>query len=1521
MLSQARKKLQADAMGGVIKDVADIKQNYTTRDEVQKNYATKVDLVSNYPSKTEVAANYPTKREVATNYTTKKEIQAANFATKGDLAAYQPKGNYATREEIQSANYALKTDLAGYQPKGNYQPAGDYAIKADLAAYQPKGDYATKKEIQAANYATKGDLSTYALKADLAAFQPKGDYALKSELAGLNPKVDLSGYQPKGDYAVKADLAAFQPKGDYALKSDLASVNPKVDLSGYQPKGDYALKSDLATFQPKGDYAIKGDLAAYQPKGDYAVKTDLAGYAAKSDLAAYALKSEISKQSGSGNGVFAKPDGFDKPAVQIGETNDAKDTNIYSLSFGKAEGGTYAGMGLVPNDKKAFTDTKGYVLGTHVKADSELGVFSDGWDKLFAVQGGSGNTRVKGSLNVGGSVNVASGQPITIRDQYHGIQFAEDVDGPSVYGYGGGKLRTAGNARGETAKDSLLWNRDGVKVPGNLEVGGNVTVGGKPINSGSATGPLKISDRWVLQDEGGVAVLRDVTETAKGKDSRFAFFGSKYVDVDNQAAAAAAAEKQTISDTRDVNLSPEQYYEKGRGTYREFKASKSIGVPSEAVWCHLETIVNWNDPSGGPIYQYAHCSATERYVRISEGTGAWKREEWKNAKWGNWSNTSLSDYDAFSNGGDAQFSEGWNVEKNNAGWDVVVRGAASRTGLAYTNELDDQNATARTATIPVPAGMRSGFLFHLPWSNCRHFDVWGVLADGQEVFINRVNAYHNVRNAAVANLHDGIAIVPIPRVDRFANIRIKGVRGRVHYMGMGWSRQLVASGNNTGFVGNENIIFPIISRNDGFRHLIQNTNNAGQLRHTLEADQNALTVATFDNAGNWNGRHPVRIQRESGHVENYNDNKNSYSLNAWGVKDGGWGVIFKNGPDRDADGGKKTFTVRNDDGDLRLQSNGGVVKINNNLSINDDGNGLTIKAIGGAGKDRMHVMSEDELYILNKKGVIIGKDWGGSGNLTVQGDASVGGQAYVGDNVIMTGDNSWILHTPNDGRKQMYVAPGTNGANWDWGRQTQFMADGTIVSSGGIDKQTISDTRDENLTPEQYYAKGRGTYREFKSKKALGVPSDVDWCHLETIVNWGDASGGPIYQYAHCSDTERYVRTSNVNKWNAWRLTTFSDYDAFSNGGDAEFSAGWDIQKGNNAWDVGIRGGSGYTGLAYTDRENDQSATDRTATIPVPAGMRSGFLFHLPWSNCRHFDIFGVLANGREAFITRVNAYQGVKHENVDGYHDGAAIVPIPRVDRFAKIRLKGVKGRIHYMGTGWSRQIIASGNNGTGFISSENVIGTVFPGDVKGDLNVSGKIKFAEDTDWANIGVEGGANRKDLTIRWADDDDDKLRFVFKHHAREDKEVANMTKDGMNVNGQLVIAPEGLKVSNPNDWQRIFGSDNYGVALYNGLSVNDNGGVMVGAWQRPPQGMILSKYSMHSFTDAGGNDIGGASLDNGTLAECKAKCDSLNECKSFNFRTDRSLTDPNARGPCWIKNSASNNRAPTADWHLFTKNF
>jgi len=814
-----------------------------------------------------------------------------------------------------------------------------------------KSTYSTKNEIQAANYATKGDLAAYqpignyALKSDLSEYQPKGDYAIRSEIKAAN-------------YATKDDLGGYQVKGDYALTSA---------LSGYQPKGDYALSNNLTALSNNvnafnnnvnsfrsevkaANYATKGDLTAYQPKGDYALTSALTGYQLKGD---YASKSDLNAYQVKGD--YALTSALTGYQVK-GDYASKSDLNAYQVKGDYAL--TSALTGYQPKGDYALSSTlNNYALKSDIKAagpgvpGSQGPAGPVGPAGPQGIPGAAGKDGLPGPPGPPGPAGAFAASKFSVNNDDNGLTIKANAEA------GKGRMHI-------TSEDELyVLNKKGMVIGkewggnGNLNVQGDVTVAGNAFLGGNA----KIS--------GGI---------------------------------------NNIQDTRKNNFLPEQYFARGQGIYREFKESAALDLPVKDGYAHLETIVNWPDFTGGPIYQYAHRGQNEIYMRVSGGDAM--------KKWGAWSN--------------------------------IAGGGSGGTGSAKIRgnwELRDENGVA----------------------------VLRNTSSGKD---------------------SRYAFFPNELVDVRQNM-----------------------GATTELRGGQ----PLKTINNGFRHIIQNLTEDGKLRHTLEADQNMMSVATFDDNGNWNGKHPLRIHRTIPHVDNYNDNKNSYALNAWGVKDGGWGVIFKNGPERDDDGGRKAFTIRNADGNLRLMSNGGNVLIQERNILGEID---SIKATGGAGS---------------------------------------------------------------------------------------------------------------------------------------------------------------------------------------------IDFDAFSNGNDAQFSKGWQV-GGDWPWDPVIRG-PGRGGYAHTENKdglgpdwNDNDTRNRTADIKVPAAMKSGFLFHLPWSNCRHFDIWGVLANGKEVFIRRVNAYQNVRNASTDNLHDAVAVVPIPRVDRFGAIRIKGVRGRIHYMGTGWTKNNLDSYASGadSGFLSSQNIVG-----------------------------------------------------------------------------------------------------------------------------------------------------------------------------------------------------------------------
>jgi hypothetical protein len=77
---------------------------------------------------------------------------------------------------------------------------------------------------------------------------------------------------------------------------------------------------------------------------------------------------------------------------------------------------------------------------------------------------------------------------------------------------------------------------------------------------------------------------------------------------------------------------------------------------------------------------------------------------------------------------------------------------------------------------------------------------------------------------------------------------------------------------------------------------------------------------------------------------------------------------------------------------------GNKLQLNNDLTITGrlyTPDGHTIQC-----KGRQHITGDSELYVLNKFGLIVGKEWGGNGNASIQGDLSVNG------NLTVKGDTS-----------------------------------------------------------------------------------------------------------------------------------------------------------------------------------------------------------------------------------------------------------------------------------------------------------------------------------------------------------------------------------------------------------------------------------------------------------------------------------------------------------------------------------
>ena len=327
----------------------------------------------------------------------------------------------------------------------------------------------------------------------------------------------------------------------------------------------------------------------------------------------------------------------------------------------------------------------------------------------------------------------------------------------------------------------------------------------------------------------------------------------------NVTGNATSSSRNLITDTRSVN-SPPSFYANSTGVTNELKTSSVIGLPGGGFHS-LETTSPWKDNTVAfPITQIAYDGKTSKYFRSAMPA---------DAAWGPWRlETSINenDYFAFSSVGDADtvFTGAWNKDGYN--WEPLLRGG-SRKGSAFTTAIDDQDASAAYIDVTVPTKLdgtkgRTAYVNYLPWSSCRYFDIFGVLSNNNEVLIKRVNAYLSKSQSSSksngvdsTDIHNGASIAVVPRADRFAKIRIKGVKGRIHYMGTGWGKEIVGSEN--GMVHGDNVYYNdpnntgnIVTVSAMLDYLNTSVNSLNTSVNSLNTFRNNLSVTWNNSSGN-----------------------------------------------------------------------------------------------------------------------------------------------------------------------------------------------------------------------------------------------------------------------------------------------------------------------------------------------------------------------------------------------------------------------------------------------------------------------------------------------------------------------------------------------------------------------------------------------------------------------------------------------------------------------------------------------
>lgn len=153
-------------------------------------------------------------------------------------------------------------------------------------------------------------------------------------------------------------------------------------------------------------------------------------------------------------------------------------------------------------------------------------------------------------------------------------------------------------------------------------------------------------------------------------------------------------------------------------------------------------------------------------------------------------------------------------------------------------------------------------------------------------------------------------------------------------------------------------------------------------------------------------------------------------------------------------------------------------------------------------------------------GLIVGK-------MKVQDEATIDGSASVekqlnvkqdvsiGKDIVLEGSNRWVLHTPDDGRSSLYIAPYTKG-KWDWQNQLTIGNTGTLDLPGGLTVKGGKSTHNP-----------RGSASEFPAKDGLNHLQGDTQVHgnvgVDGSIQFNKVDAGPMIETkAGNSDANRF---------------------------------------------------------------------------------------------------------------------------------------------------------------------------------------------------------------------------------------------------------------------------------------------------------------------------------------------------------------------------------------------------------------
>jgi hypothetical protein len=122
----------------------------------------------------------------------------------------------------------------------------------------------------------------------------------------------------------------------------------------------------------------------------------------------------------------------------------------------------------------------------------------------------------------------------------------------------------------------------------------------------------------------------------------------------------------------------------------------------------------------------------------------------------------------------------------------------------------------------IPSGMSTAYISQLQWDSGGYADIHGVQADGDLVFLRRINTFQNIENSnhGDPNSYDGSTITLAGTgLENFSAIRITNKAGRFHMTGMAFTPEKNQGMEGTGIIHpaqvSQNKPLAVVGKNNG----------------------------------------------------------------------------------------------------------------------------------------------------------------------------------------------------------------------------------------------------------------------------------------------------------------------------------------------------------------------------------------------------------------------------------------------------------------------------------------------------------------------------------------------------------------------------------------------------------------------------------------------------------------------------------------------------------------------------------